>query len=132
MNPADILRKLRLNTPKKALIINTPDELTPLFADLPYDKTFNPDMEGLYDYIQVFATSYAELENILRPLVHAGQYDCLFWICYPKGGGRIKSDLKRERIWNAFTLINLRAVSQIAIDDTWSALRGRPEEAVKH
>jgi len=67
---------------------------------------------------------------LLKDHSDAGKYDCLFWICYPKGGGKIRSDLKRDNIWNAFSIVNLRPVTQVAIDDTWSAMRGRPSELV--
>ena len=60
----------------------------------------------------------------------AGKFDALFWACYPIGGGKIKSDLKREVVWEVLELIRLRAVSQVALDETWSALRGRPHELV--
>ena len=66
----------------------------------------------------------------MKEVERVGKYDCLFWACYPKGGGQIKSDIKRDTVWKAFDLIGLQAVSQIAIDETWSALRARPAEMV--
>ena len=72
-----------------------------------------------------------ELEKQVEQMGKAGKYDCLFWACYPKGTGKIKSDIKRETVWTAFKLTGLQAVSQIAIDDTWSALRARPEAVGK-
>ena len=35
---------------------------------------------------------------------HGGKFDCLFWVCYPKGGGKIKNDIKRETVWKAFEI----------------------------
>ena len=43
---------------------------------------------------------------------------------------KIKSDIKRDKVWNAFAIANLIPVTQVAIDETWSAMRGRPGEAV--
>jgi hypothetical protein len=60
----------------------------------------------------------------------AGKYDCVFWASYPKGTGKIKSDIKRETVWKAFELIGQEAVTQVAIDDTWSVLRARPYDKV--
>ena len=53
-----------------------------------------------------------------------------FGLVTPKGTGKIRNNIKCETVWTAFELIGLQAVSQIAIDDTWSALRGRPTEKV--
>jgi hypothetical protein len=45
------------------------------------------------------------------------------WICYPKGG---RADINRDTLWPMLTPYGLRPITQIAIDETWSALRFRP------
>ena len=45
------------------------------------------------------------------------------WICYPKGG---RADINRDSLWPMLTPYGLRPITQIAIDDVWSALRFRP------
>jgi len=130
MNITDVLRKLKFDESKKSLIINAPAEYENLLSSVNFDKECNSSHIATYDFIQIFATSQLELENIVTQVFLSGKYDSLFWICYPKGGGKIKSDIKRETAWKAFEIANLRPVSQIAIDETWSALRGRPFEKV--
>lgn len=127
MNQEIIFKKLRLDDSKKLLIVNAPADYSAIIIGLNYDKE---PQEPSYDFVQVFATSQAELEKLVMQVGKLGKYDCLFWACYPKGTGSIKSDIKRETVWKAFDLIGLQAVSQIAIDETWSALRARPIEAV--
>jgi len=126
----DIFKKLRLDANKTVLIINAPAEYQDILKDITYDNEFNQSKAGLYDFVQVFANKQSELEELTKSVATAGKYDCLFWACYPKGGGKIKSDIKRDTVWTALGLANLRPVSQIAIDETWSALRGRPHDAV--
>jgi len=63
-------------------------------------------------------------------VANAGKKDCLFWACYPKGLGKLKYDLNRDTVWKALSMANLRPVSQIAINEKWSALRGRDPELV--
>jgi hypothetical protein len=58
------------------------------------------------------------------------KFDALVWPCFPNGVGQIKSDLNRENARVALELIQFRAVSQTALDETWSALRGRPHNMV--
>ncbi|MBA4409565.1 MAG: hypothetical protein Q8S54_03125 [Bacteroidota bacterium] len=41
-----------------------------------------------------------------------------------------KCDIKRDTVWAALALAGLRPVSQIAINEVWSALRGRDPELV--
>lgn len=127
---SDILKKLRLGKEDKALIVNAPAEYLALLGDFSFDKKPIAKNKGAYTFVHVFATSQAELEKLVRSVDGYGKHDCLFWASYPKGTGKIKSDIKRETVWTAFDLIHLQAVSQVAIDDTWSALRARPAECV--
>ncbi len=45
------------------------------------------------------------------------------WFCYPKGG---RADINRDSLWPMVAEHGVRPITQIAIDDTWSALRFRP------
>ncbi len=128
MSAEKIFKKLRLDSDKALLIVNAPSEYLALLEGSSFDN--EPKGEGLYDFVQVFATEQATLEQFMKTVGKAGKFDCVFWACYPKGTGKIKSDIKRETVWTAFDLIELQAVSQVAIDETWSALRGRPTTMV--
>jgi hypothetical protein len=57
-------------------------------------------------------------------LDHAAD-DRLTWIAYPKAG-RLKPDLNRDILWELLDGKGVRPVRQVALDDTWSALRFRP------
>ncbi|MEA5425931.1 hypothetical protein [Arcicella lustrica] len=128
MSAENIFKKLRLDSNKQLLIVNAPESYLSLLVGSNYDT--EPKAEGIYDFVQVFAVQQAELETLMQSVSKAGKFDCVFWACYPKGTGKIKSDIKRETVWTAFDLIGLQAVSQVAIDETWSALRGRPVSMV--
>ena len=130
MKLADFSKKLRLEGAKRILIINAPEDYYLALGEMDYDKTPDHAKNGFYDFVQVFSVKQAEMEKLIVQVGDAGKYDCVFWACYPKGGGKIKSDMKRETIWKALELISLRPVSQVSIDETWSALRGRPHEVV--
>ncbi len=128
MSAENIFKKLRLDSDKQLLIVNAPESYISLLAGFNYDT--EPKAEGIYGFVQVFAVQQAELETLMQSVSKAGKFDCVFWACYPKGTGKIKSDIKRETVWTAFDLIGLQAVSQVAIDETWAALRGRPATMV--
>lgn len=46
----------------------------------------------------------------------------ILWVAYPKGN---KADINRDSLWKLMAEYGLRPNSQIAVDDTWSALRFR-------
>jgi hypothetical protein len=126
MNKEEIFKKLRISGNKKMLIVNAPNEYLEIFSGIELDTESNG--EGIYDFVQVFGYQQDELEKLVQLVGKSGKYDCSFWACYPKGTGKIKSNIKRKTVWTTFELVGLQAVSQIAINETWSALRGRPDE----
>jgi hypothetical protein len=46
----------------------------------------------------------------------------VFWIAYPKGN---RADINRDSLWPILAEYGMRPVSQVAIDEVWSALRFR-------
>jgi len=61
----------------------------------------------------------------LSPVIGAARADRLAWIGYPKGG-KLGTDLNRDRLAQAMIAEGIQPVRQVSIDDTWSALRLRP------
>ena len=47
----------------------------------------------------------------------------VLWVAYPKGN---RTDLNRDSLWPILGEHGLRPISQVAVDDVWSALRFRP------
>jgi hypothetical protein len=45
------------------------------------------------------------------------------WVLYPKGN---KADINRDSLWPILTEFGFRPISQVSVDETWSALRFRP------
>ncbi|MGX1778638.1 hypothetical protein ACWIGW_41480 [Nocardia brasiliensis] len=48
------------------------------------------------------------------------------WVAYPKGN---RTDINRDTLHLLLVDYGLRPVAQVAIDETWSALRFRPRSA---
>jgi hypothetical protein len=46
-----------------------------------------------------------------------------FWVVYPKGN---RADINRDSLWPILAEHGMRPISQVSVDDTWSALRFRP------
>jgi hypothetical protein len=70
-------------------------------------------------FVEDAATAKAAFEALREHL----SKPAFLWICYPKGG---RADINRDTLWPMLTPYGLRPITQIAIDDVWSALRFRP------
>jgi hypothetical protein len=83
------------------------------------------DDPGAADAVIFFVTNRRELDERVRPFVEAASRDALAWLAYPKAG-QLDTDLNRDSLWELLGTRGIRPVRQIAIDDTWTALRFRP------
>jgi hypothetical protein len=75
--------------------------------------------------VLLFASNAAELETRLDRAVGKLSADPLIWVCYPKGGSGVETDLNRERLWELLAPRALRPVAQISVTGVWSGLRFR-------
>lgn len=130
MDKEAIFKKLKFGVSDEQLVINAPQEYLLLLEGARFDTALNESKMGKYGFVQVFASSQAEMEMLVKSVASAGKHDCMFWACYPKSIGKQKYDLNRDTVWPALALANLRPVSQIAISEKWSALRGRDPKLV--
>jgi len=130
MSSQEIQKKIRLLPGASALIINAPKEYLEIMSAIDFDIQSDKSKIGKYDFVQVFGSKRSELEQLVSKYSISGKYDCLFWICYPKESGHIKSDVNRNIVWGIAEQVGMKCVSQVAIDETWSALRCRPVEMV--
>jgi hypothetical protein len=86
----------------------------------------NPPADpGDADAVIAFARNRAELAAVAAPAVEAARQGKLAWIAYPKAG-KLGTDLNRDILAGLLTGEGVQPVRQVAIDETWSALRFRP------
>ena len=86
----------------------------------------NPPADpGAADAVVAFARNKAELDTVAGPAIEAARRDKLAWIAYPKAG-KLGTDLNRDVLAALLTARGVQPVRQVAIDETWSALRFRP------
>lgn len=70
----------------------------------------------------VFADSAADLREILAAHRERLGAPAVFWVLYPKAN---KADINRDSLWPILGEYGMRPISQVAVDETWSALRFR-------
>ena len=111
-----VAAKLQIKPGQKVAVVNLPSNVN-LDVDL-------ASGEGA-DAVLVFARNQAELKEHMSPAIEAARVDRVSWIAYPKAG-KLDTDLNRDVLWKLLDGNGIRPVRQIAIDDTWSAMRFRP------
>ena len=70
----------------------------------------------------VFADSAADVREILTAQQDRLGAPAVFWVAYPKAN---KADINRDKLWPILGDFGMRPISQVAMDETWSALRFR-------
>ena len=80
--------------------------------------------DGQYDFIQLFATRKDQLLSEGPRLRQALKPNGLLWVAYPKGKA-LPTDLNRDVVRVTLAELKLEVVTQVAIDETWSALRAK-------
>jgi hypothetical protein len=119
-------RKLGMNPGMRALIIAPPPGYLKLLAPLPDGLTVASRAAGNYPFVQVFVTRRSEIGRIAGKLSKLAAPNALVWISYPKQCPKAKGELSRDVIRVAMSDAGWQAVSIVAIDGVWSALRFRP------
>ena len=71
----------------------------------------------------VFADDARSLGTLLDRLGSVLAAPAVLWVAYPKAN---RTDLNRDTLWPMLVAYGLRPISQVALDEVWSALRFRP------
>jgi hypothetical protein len=130
MGQSSLIKKLRIKAGQRLLVLNAPSSYLESLGELPEGTIVTSQPEGVFDFVQLFVKNRAEYEQWGATAVAAVKYDGLFWLCYPKQSSRVETDLSRDMMWQLVEGTGLRAATQIAIDEVWSALRYRPSQLV--
>lgn len=128
--PTTLVKKLRLQPGQKAVVVNAPPGYVEGLGELPAGVEIGTDLGARADFIHLFVANQADLERLGPAVLEVLEYDGLLWVSYPKRSAKVETDLTRDRGWELLTEAGMRPVTQVAIDEVWSALRFRPTERV--
>ena len=126
-----IVKKLGLKPGMRALVLGAPSGYIDSLAPLPDRVVVSKSLGSAHEFVQFFATKKSEIKKSAKKLLQSAAPGALVWVTYPKKTSSVDSDLSREEVWAAIEGTGWRPVSQIAIDDVWSALRLCPTQDVK-
>jgi hypothetical protein len=122
MSDSTLMKKLQLKEGQRTLLLNAPAGYQERLGGV----TFETDFKGTFDFIQVFVKDSQEMKRYVPRCLQALMPGGILWIAYPKLSSGIKSDLTRDVGWESIFQAGFRPVTQVAIDETWSALRFKP------
>ena len=125
-----IARKLGMNPGMRALVIAPPPGYLKLLAPRPDGLNVSSRAAGTYPFVQFFATRLSEISRFAGRLSKHATPNALVWISYPKKTSTVRGNLSRDVIREAMSAAGWRAVSVVAIDEVWSALRFRPASQI--
>jgi hypothetical protein len=80
------------------------------------------DAPGQADAALVWADDAMSLRAVLAEQQGSLADPDAFWVLYPKGN---RADVNRDSLWPILAEHDMRPISQVAVDDVWSALRFR-------
>ena len=116
-------QKMLIKPGMRGYLIHAPADAESLVGGLPEGFTRLEEPGELADFILFFAGSRqeaaAELPGVKALLKPSG----LIWVAYHKGTSGVKTDLNRDILREAAVEFGLEAVSLVAINADWAAMR---------
>lgn len=119
-------KKLKLKAGQRAVIVNAPDGYLAELAPLPADVKMGTRLQGKFDWVQLFVKTQAELAKTLPKVLNALKPESTLWITFPKGASKIQTDLTRDKGWDLLRQADLKWLTLVSVNPTWSAFALRP------
>ena len=116
----DLAKKLRIVDGRRVRLMRAPDRHIPLLGEAERSS-------GAADVVLLYSRNSEQLARDAPGAVAAVEQDGVLWVCYPKRSAKTPSDLSREVVRDGMAAHGWHPVSQVSIDDTWSALRFKPD-----
>jgi hypothetical protein len=123
MSEKTVAQKLGLKAGQKLLVKQPPDKVAALIGALPSGAELVTAGTKPGALILMFASDKAALAKGLPACKRQLELGGALWVAYLKGTSGKKTDINRDSIREFVATIGLDTVSQIALDDDWSALR---------
>ena len=120
-----LAKKMKLDTAKRAAIINPPEGYLVQLSPFPKDLEILHELNGKFDWMQIFVKNKAEFDKLLPKALKAMAPESRIWVSFPKGSSKMQTDLTRDKGWDSLRGVDLKWASLISVNDTWSAFNLR-------
>jgi len=123
MPESALAKKLKLKSGLSAAVINAPEN----YVDaLQHNTALSPTLNGKFDWIQIFVRDKTELDALASKAAKALKPESMLWISFPKGTSKIQTDLTRDKGWEVLQALELKWITLVSVNETWSAFALRP------
>lgn len=116
-----MIKKLRLDSGKALWLINAPDDVIGIFDGFEIKNKLAG--KQLAQQLVLFAYDSTDFAKYLPKLADYVEHDTLFWICYPKKSGAIRSDLIHMEPWHMLADAGYRGQTSVSVNDDWTGMR---------
>ena len=121
-----LLKKLVIKAGSRILVLNAPPGYVEKLLPLPEGTQLLTEATGTFDFGLAFVTNRAQVDESAPLMLSAVQPKGVLWFAYPKRGKGIETDINRDNGWDVMREAGWRGIANVAIDETWSALRFKP------
>jgi len=115
-----ISQKLKIKEGDTVVTINAPADYRKSLGPLPPGAKVTDTTKSL-NQVHWFVKDKAQMEKELKKVMALVGDHVVCWIFYPKGTSKIQTDLTRDKGWDALLKHDMKWISLISFDDTWSA-----------
>jgi hypothetical protein len=133
MVDTSLIKKLGIKPKQRFIILNAPEGYSEQIGNvLPVEIELITAQasDGKFDVVFQFVHNKAEVVKDIPLAIEMVKPGGRLWISYPKQSSKIPTDINRDILWKIFPNDEWRPVTQISIDEIWSALRFRPKTEV--
>jgi hypothetical protein len=123
MSEKSVAQKLGLKPGRTLLVRHAPAPIGRILGAAPDGAEITETGAGRFPLVLVFAKDRSALIKELPGCKAKLEAGGALWIAYAKGTSSKATDINRDSIREYAITVGLDTVSQIAIDDDWSALR---------
>jgi hypothetical protein len=120
---------MKLKPGAQAVIIAAPEGYLKELSPLPTGARITTVVKGKFDWIQVFVKTKNELERLAPRAIRALKPGSIIWFSFPKGSSTIQTDLTRDKGWDILKKSDLKWITLISVNETWSAFALRPDHS---
>ena len=118
MSDKPLLERLQVKNSRLLAVVDAPDDIDSCLGGM----DLRAEVQDA-DIVLVFASNRDRFDAHLRSLSTRLLSKAILWLAYPKLTSKLAGDLNRDVIREVAPDYGLDTVSQIAIDEDWSALR---------
>lgn len=128
-----VFAKLNLKDHSSIVVLNSPPSFETEIAALKGVEVLR-DVKSAGDiaFALAFVTRQKEVDALAKAVAKKAKGDAIVWFAYPKGASKkYRSEISRDKGWQALGDAGFEPVRGVAIDEDWSATRFRRAEFIK-